>query len=156
MNRVSNFFKTLPLWRKDIKENLRKIFRKIIAGWSFLILLVLSTEGKHHHSYRTGNLHSKQHLKLWEARRLTIKKHPELWKAKGLTIKKHPELWEAKEFMRGKLEDGESSERQGGSVWWNWCAHMYEVCSRPFQGHGIGCFVSYFERTKTKLSLHLS
>ena len=24
---------------------------------------------------------------------------------------------------------------QGGSVWWNWSAHMYKVCFQPFQGH---------------------
>ena len=50
--------------------------------------------------------------------------------------------------MRGKRKDEESSERQGGSVWWNWCAHMYKDCSRPFQGHGTWFLVFYFKRIR--------
>ena len=38
MNRVSDFIKTLPLWRKDIKENKRWICRQIIAGWCDVVI----------------------------------------------------------------------------------------------------------------------
>ena len=55
--------------------------------------------------------------------------------------------------MRGKLKDGESSERQGGSMWWNWCAHMYKVCSRPFQGHGTCIFVFLLRKDKNQASI---
>ena len=52
----------------------------------------------------------------------------------------------------------EPSERQGGSVWWNRCAHVYKVCSQPFQIHGTWFFVFYSESmcTRIKLSFHSS
>ena len=64
-------------------------------------------------------------------------------------------MWETRKLMGGKLEDGERSERQDGSVWCNGCAHMYKVCSQPFQGHGTWLFIFYSVRARNKLSFHL-
>ena len=85
MNRVRDFIKKFPLWRKDMKEN------------------YLQTE--------------------------------------SITIRKRTER---------------AASAKGGSVWWNWCAHMYKVCSRPFQGHGTWFFIFYSERASSKLSLYPS
>ena len=55
------------------------------------------------------------------------------------------------------LEDGKSSERQGDSVWWNWCAHIYKVCSRPFRGQStwLFCFLLWKDRSRASISFLL-
>ena len=60
------------------------------------------------------------------------------------------------QFQLKSRSFSEINERQGGSVWWNQCTHMYKVCSRSFQGHGTWFVVFYSGRARIKLSFHPS